>query len=104
MGPCQGGFCTFRAEGVLAERAVATGGPLTNATLDATLADFLAERFRGTRPIAWGRQLQELWLTSGLYTGILGVESLPGAETGATTRIAARSGGDPAGEATDAVG
>ena len=23
MGPCQGGFCTFRAAGVLAERAVA---------------------------------------------------------------------------------
>ena len=24
MGPCQGGFCTFRAEGILAERAVAS--------------------------------------------------------------------------------
>ena len=48
-----------------------------------TLGDFLAERFRGTRPIAWGRQLQELWLTSGLYTGVLGVESLPGADIAA---------------------
>jgi glycerol-3-phosphate dehydrogenase len=83
MGPCQGGFCTFRAEGILAERAVASGAPLTNATLDSTLGDFLAERFRGTRPIAWGRQLQELWLTSGLYTGVLGVESLPGADVAA---------------------
>jgi len=83
MGPCQGGFCTFRAEGVLAERAVASDAPLTNATLDTTLGDFLAERFRGTRPIAWGRQLQELWLTSGLYTGVLGVESLPGANVAA---------------------
>ena len=83
MGPCQGGFCTFRAEGILAERAVASDAPLTNATLDTTLGDFLAERFRGTRPIAWGRQLQELWLTSGLYTGVLGVESLPGANVAA---------------------
>jgi len=83
MGPCQGGFCTFRAEGILAERAVASDAPLSNATLDTTLGDFLAERFRGTRPIAWGRQLQELWLTSGLYTGVLGVESLPGADVAA---------------------
>ena len=77
MGPCQGGFCTFRAAGILAERAVATDTPLTNAILDAELSEFLDERFHGTRPIAWGRQLQELWLTSGLYTGVLGVESLP---------------------------
>jgi glycerol-3-phosphate dehydrogenase len=104
MGPCQGGFCTFRAEGVLAERAVATGGALTNAVLDATLADFLAERFRGSRPIAWGRQLQELWLTSGLYTGVLGVESLPETEAGAPARIAAGSGAAPAGGGGDAVG
>ena len=81
MGPCQGGFCTFRAEGILAERAVASDAPLTNDTLDTTLGDFIAERFRGTRPIAWGRQLQELWLTSGLYTGVLGVEIAAGRTT-----------------------
>ena len=62
---------------------MASDAPLTTPTLDTTLADFLAERFRGTRPIAWGRQLQELWLTSGLYTGVLGVESLPGADVAA---------------------
>jgi len=33
----------------------------------------LAERFRGTpRPIAWGRQLQELWVTSRVVFGVLG--------------------------------
>jgi hypothetical protein len=42
------------------------------------LVDFLAERFRGTRPIAWGRQLQELWVTAGLYSGVLGIGSLVG--------------------------
>jgi glycerol-3-phosphate dehydrogenase len=75
MGPCQGAFCTFRAAAVVAERA---GGaePLAAADVDRVLLDFLDERFRGTRPIAWGRQLQELWITAGIYGGILGAESL----------------------------
>jgi glycerol-3-phosphate dehydrogenase len=81
MGPCQGGFCTFRAAGVEAERARTDGTPVTAALLDDALADFLVERFRGVRPIAWGRQLQELWLTTGLYEGVLGLESLPRAAT-----------------------
>ena len=77
MGPCQGGFCTFRAAGVLAERATSLDASLTPSGLDATLADFVSERFRGVRPIAWGRQLQELWLTTGLYAGVLGADLLP---------------------------
>ncbi len=87
MGPCQGGFCTFRAAGIVAERAVRTGGrPTGEASVEAeagvelapdrVLIEFLAERFRGTRPIAWGRQLQELWVTAGLYGGSTGIDSL----------------------------
>jgi glycerol-3-phosphate dehydrogenase len=83
MGPCQGGFCTFRAAGVLAERAASLDAPVTPAVLDAALTDFLEERFHGVRPIGWGRQLQELWLTTGLYAGVLGVESLPRVDPGA---------------------
>jgi glycerol-3-phosphate dehydrogenase len=85
MGPCQGGFCTFRAEGILAERARTRGEPVTPGLLDRTLADFLAERFHGVRPIAWGRQLQELWLTTGVYEGVLGVDSLPREAIGGAT-------------------
>ena len=96
MGPCQGGFCTFRAAGVLAERAAAGTSPVAPAALDAALADFLAERFRGIEPIAWGRQLQELWLTTGIYAGVLGLESLP-----ATSRPASEA--RPV-DAADAVG
>src|SRR5262245_29184086 len=77
MGPCQGGFCTFRAAGIVAERAVARDTPLTPGGLDATLTDFLEERYHGTRPIAWGRQLQELWLTMGIYEGVLGTTGAP---------------------------
>jgi len=78
MGPCQGAFCTFRAAGVMAETAPA--GPVPAAAdpiepPEAPLVDFLAERYRGTRPIAWGRQLQELWLSTGIYWGVLGLDA-----------------------------
>jgi glycerol-3-phosphate dehydrogenase len=86
MGPCQGGFCTFRATGVVAERVGGSGEPTTTPTspsaglppetVDRILLSFLAERYRGTRPIAWGRQLQELWLIAGLYAGVLGIAAL----------------------------
>jgi hypothetical protein len=48
---------------------------------DRALVDFLRERHKGTRPIAYGRQLQEWALTSGIQWGTLGAESLV---TGAT--------------------
>jgi glycerol-3-phosphate dehydrogenase len=84
MGPCQGGFCTFRAAGLVAEREAAGSRPAdvhatTVAVADGgggALLEFVAERYRGTRPIAWGRQLQELWFTIGLYQGVLGSRSL----------------------------
>jgi glycerol-3-phosphate dehydrogenase len=86
MGPCQGAFCTFRAAGVVAERGTGAALPaeptaLPPAEVDRVLLDFLAERFRGTKPIAWGRQLQELWITAGLYRGVLGVDSLVAASS-----------------------
>jgi glycerol-3-phosphate dehydrogenase len=88
MGPCQGGFCTFRAAGMVADRvsggeaaAVPPGlGGGTNADVasvaDRALADFLRERHKGTRPIAYGRQLQEWAMTSGIHWGTLGVGAL----------------------------
>jgi glycerol-3-phosphate dehydrogenase len=113
MGPCQGGFCTFRAAGLVAERGiraaaagagssaaaaasaerptdvVAADGPTAS---DRVLVDFLAERYRGMRPIAWGRQLQELWLTAGLYSGVLGIGSLVEADRESGTNRVAASG------------
>ena len=75
MGPCQGAFCMFRAVGLIAERTAASAPPGPEAGDDPLVA-FLRERFRGTRPIAWGRQLQELWLSTGIYWGVLGVDAL----------------------------
>jgi glycerol-3-phosphate dehydrogenase len=99
MGPCQGAFCTFRVAGLVAERldahdgvagspAAGTGGEgghapgaaeLHAAIADRALTTFLRERFKGTRPIAEGRQLQELMLTGAIYTGVMGLESLASA-------------------------
>ncbi|MBF6604014.1 MAG: anaerobic glycerol-3-phosphate dehydrogenase subunit A [Chloroflexi bacterium] len=83
MGPCQGAFCTFRAAGVVADevarRAIATAGadPRDAAAeiAERALVAFIRERYAGTRPIAWGRQLQELWLATGIYWGSLGIDA-----------------------------
>src|ERR1035437_1523355 len=93
MGPCQGGYCTFRAAGLVAERSAraksgavrsagrgaegvaATAQPVAEQA-DEAIVSYLRERFKGTRPIAAGRQLQELWMVMGMYVGALGVESL----------------------------
>jgi glycerol-3-phosphate dehydrogenase len=82
MGPCQGAFCTFRVAGLVAERLgaqTAGSGALHAAIADRALTGFLRERFKGTRPIAEGRQLQELMMTNGIYVGVLGLESMASA-------------------------
>jgi glycerol-3-phosphate dehydrogenase len=82
MGPCQGGYCTFRAAGLVAERGAraqshpAADAPVVTEQADEAIVSYLRERFKGTRPIAAGRQLQELWMVLGMYHGPLGVESL----------------------------
>ncbi|HSW43440.1 MAG TPA: anaerobic glycerol-3-phosphate dehydrogenase subunit GlpA [Patescibacteria group bacterium] len=91
MGPCQGGFCTFRAAGVLGERAGHAGGADVAALADRAILGFLRERFKGTRPIAAGRQLQEQWMISGVYEGGLGVESLIEHEAPEAPREAVRA-------------
>jgi glycerol-3-phosphate dehydrogenase len=85
MGPCQGGFCTFRAAGMVAERLVggasadpadAAGAADAADAADRALGAFMRERHRGTRPIAYGRQLQEWAMVSALYEGTLGAGAL----------------------------
>ena len=79
MGPCQGAFCIPRAAAMLDARRV--DGRLAAEAPDANVAlrSFAAERFRGTRPIAWGDQLAELWLSAGIFRGTLAADSLPDA-------------------------
>jgi hypothetical protein len=78
MGPCQGGFCTFRAAGAVADHAARVAGSQAEVgKMTATaMAEFIRERQRGTQPIAHGRQLQEALIAVGFQWGTLGFDSL----------------------------
>lgn len=91
MGPCQGAFCTFRIAGLVAERldaATPGSGAAHAAIADRALTAFMRERFKGTRPIAQGRQLQELMMTNGIYLGVLGLDSMVTAAAMTPTTVA----------------
>jgi glycerol-3-phosphate dehydrogenase len=72
MGPCQGGFCIYRATGILhgldgmsAEEA------------NGALLGFLQERWKGMWPILYGDQLRQARLDDWIFQGVLDVEHLP---------------------------
>jgi glycerol-3-phosphate dehydrogenase len=75
MGPCQGGFCTYRAAGILHELRDASPDQ-TNASL----RDFLQERWKGVLPILWGQQLRQERLDELIYLSLLNSDHLPGPE------------------------
>ena len=76
MGPCQGGFCMYRATGLL--HAV---DRLDGAQASTSLLDFLEERWKGMWPILYGDQLRQARLDDWIFQGLLDVEHLPEAET-----------------------
>ena len=75
MGPCQGGFCSYRIAGLLQK--------LQNTSIQQTnvaLRDFLQERWKGLLPILWGQQLRQERLNELIYSSLLNAQELPGAE------------------------
>lgn len=70
MGPCQAAFCGYRAAGLVART-------LSAAPADGGLGDFLQERWRGLRPLAWGQTLRQLEFSRRVYAELLG---FPGPE------------------------
>jgi glycerol-3-phosphate dehydrogenase len=72
MGPCQGGFCIYRATGIL--HGV---GRLSGAEASRSLLDFLQERWKGIWPILYGDQLRQARLDDWIFQGLLDVEHLP---------------------------
>jgi glycerol-3-phosphate dehydrogenase len=72
MGPCQGGFCIYRATGVLHEVKAHSA-----AVADAALCSFLQERWKGVAPLLWGDQLRQARLDDWIFQGLLDVEHLP---------------------------
>lgn len=107
MGPCQGGFCTYRAVGILHENAAAqeqnprqddhrlwniaamqspahpmTANRKTAAQTPAfepnlLLRDFLQERWKGVTPILWGSQLKQERLDQLIYLSLMNANHLP---------------------------
>ena len=71
MGPCQGGFCGYRAAGILHEMGNVTAAQATSA-----LADFVQRRWRGQRPLLWGHSLRQALLDEHIYRGVLGLHRL----------------------------
>jgi glycerol-3-phosphate dehydrogenase len=72
MGPCQGGFCMYRATGILH----ALDG-ISAEEADASLLHFLQERWKGVWPILYGDQLRQARLDDWIFQGVLDVEHLP---------------------------
>ncbi|HWK25740.1 MAG TPA: anaerobic glycerol-3-phosphate dehydrogenase subunit GlpA [Solirubrobacter sp.] len=71
MGPCQGGFCMYRATGILHEVEQLDGEQAA-----ASLRDFLEERWKGVWPILYGDQLRQARLDDWIFQGLLDVEHL----------------------------
>jgi glycerol-3-phosphate dehydrogenase len=78
MGPCQGGFCIYRATGILhgVDR-------LDGAEASTSLLSFLQERWKGVWPILYGDQLRQARLDDWIFQGLLDVEHLPEADAAA---------------------
>jgi glycerol-3-phosphate dehydrogenase len=72
MGPCQGGFCIYRATGVMHELE-----HLSAAEANQSLRDFLQERWKDLWPVLYGDQLRQSRLDDWIYQGVLDVGHLP---------------------------
>ncbi|CAM3347456.1 MULTISPECIES: anaerobic glycerol-3-phosphate dehydrogenase subunit A [Yersinia] len=68
MGTCQGELCACRAAGLLNRFNVTTPQQSRE-----QLTQFLNERWKGVRPIAWGDALRESEFTSWVYQGLCGL-------------------------------
>jgi glycerol-3-phosphate dehydrogenase len=96
MGPCQGGFCTLRAAGILHQSA-GRNWPVENTNV--SVRDFLEERWKGVLPVLWGKQLHQERLNELIFLNVLGVNQLPGPKA---SRLAAQKYAKPKGDISTA--
>jgi glycerol-3-phosphate dehydrogenase len=78
MGPCQGGFCNYRATGIL--HGI---DKLSAEEANQALLDFMQERWKGIWPILYGDQLRQIRFDDWVFQGVRDVEPAPGAGAGA---------------------
>jgi glycerol-3-phosphate dehydrogenase len=72
MGPCQGGFCIYRATGIMHGL-----DGLSAAEANDSLRHFLQERWKGVWPVLYGDQLRQARLDEWIFQGVLDVGHLP---------------------------
>lgn len=68
-GSCQGSFCAIRVTSHLHDRDVYVGGEGL-----ATMRAFLQERYKGIRPVLWGKQMPQAELAETLHCGLMGLD------------------------------
>jgi glycerol-3-phosphate dehydrogenase len=69
MGPCQGGFCSMRAVGLMAQE-----GMFEKESPHEVLSRFLSRRFKGILPVLWKDQWREEQLNYGLYATLFNLD------------------------------
>ena len=72
MGPCQGGFCIYRATAIMHSLDGLSAEQANN-----SLTGFLQERWKGMWPILYGDQLRQSRLDDWIFQGLLDTEHLP---------------------------
>lgn len=72
MGPCQGGFCIYRAAGI----AHGLGG-FDTGRANAALIEFATERWKGVWPILYGDQLRQARFDEWIFQGVLDIGHVP---------------------------
>ncbi len=70
MGPCQAAFCGYRAAAVASDLASVSSS-------DGGYRSFLKERWRGVRPLAWGKTLSQFELARRISIELLAADTLP---------------------------
>jgi glycerol-3-phosphate dehydrogenase len=71
MGPCQGGFCIYRATGIMHGINGSDAAQASHA-----LVEFVRERWKGTWPVLYGDQLRQARLDEWIFQGVLDIEHL----------------------------
>ncbi len=80
MGPCQGGFCAYRAVAIwheLNREQLAENGGTEPIRSDRLLRHFLQARWKGLLPVTWGDQLRQQRLDQIIYLDTLAIDHLP---------------------------
>jgi glycerol-3-phosphate dehydrogenase len=94
MGPCQGGFCNYRAGGILHASGHVSASQATRA-----MQDFAQRRWKGQRPLLWSQSLRQALLDEQIYRSVLGLDRLEVGRDGTAEAVTTNGdGGRPDGE------